>query len=257
MVERSRWAEWIGREVAVSDAIDPVRAEALQATLGTHAGPYRRGQPLPPLWHWAYFWEIASRDRLGPDGHARRGDFLPPIELPRRMWAGSRLRFVGDLVPGKEARRISAVDSVTEKQGRSGPLVFVTVHHRILVGDTLAVEEEQDLVYRGEQHRWCGKAFGPRTRRPGVAERGGTRSRPAVPILCAYLQRPPHPLRPWLRGRSGGLSGTRGARTAPGDAHAGTGQAESAGPANRRIRLPGRRTDLRYRFLPGRRPSGR
>ncbi|MDX1709794.1 MAG: acyl-CoA dehydrogenase [Rhodovibrionaceae bacterium] len=133
--------------------IDPLRASAMAATLeGTPAAPEsapKPGDPLPPLWHWAYFWEVAAASGLGPDGHAARGDFLPPIELPRRMWAGSRVRFLRPLPVGVTAERISTVEKVEEKQGRSGPLAFVTVRHRVRFGRKDVIDEEHDIVYRG------------------------------------------------------------------------------------------------------------
>lgn len=143
-----RWADWIGRTRESEDLIGPERARAMQATLDLEEAPLSPGDPLPPLWHWLYFWELEPRHLLGPDGHPRRGDFLPPIELPRRMWAGSRLSFPATLSVGAAALRRSSVTAVNEKEGRSGKLVFVTVRHEITAGGLICIEEEHDIVYR-------------------------------------------------------------------------------------------------------------
>jgi 3-methylfumaryl-CoA hydratase len=143
------WRQWIGREQVVEDVMDPARAEALHATLGRPGAPPTAGDPLPPLWHWIYFWSIAPMSALGRDGHLALGHFLPPIDLPRRMWAGSRFTFHRSPILGAPAERTSNVADVTMKQGRSGPLAFVTVHHRVSDSSGVCIEEEQDLVFRG------------------------------------------------------------------------------------------------------------
>jgi 3-methylfumaryl-CoA hydratase len=143
------WRRWIGREQIVADAMDPVRAQALHATLEPPSAPPTTGDPLPPLWHWIYFWPIAPASALGPDGHQAKGRFLPPIDLPRRMWAGSRFTFHRDLTVGTPAERRSSVADIVLKEGRSGPLAFVTVRHRVSDAEGLCLEEEQDLVFRG------------------------------------------------------------------------------------------------------------
>ena len=140
-------ADWLGREESATDSIDLLRVEAMQAMLDRAEG-LGPGDPLPPLWHWLYFWETAPASGLGAEGHAALGDFLPPVTLPRRMWAGSRIRFPGPLPIGATARRESRILKVEEKTGRSGQLVFVTVGHRIASDSGLAIEEEHDIVYR-------------------------------------------------------------------------------------------------------------
>jgi len=104
---------------------------------------------LPPLWHWMLFQTWAPRARIGADGHPQRGGFLPALpELPRRMWAGSRLTYAGELHPGDAVTRISTITGITEREGRSGRLVFVTVRHEIARDGAVVITEEQDLVYR-------------------------------------------------------------------------------------------------------------
>lgn len=140
--------DWTPQPRVQEDVINPWPAQALAATLGAPApGP---GDPLPPGWHWSYFLEAAAPDQIGVDGHPRRGDFLPPIDhLPRRMYAGGRLRWFTPLRIGAAATRTSEVTRVDEKAGRTGPLVFVTVRHTIASGDDTCIEETQNLVYRG------------------------------------------------------------------------------------------------------------
>ena len=143
-----RWKAWIGRREQACDTIDPGRAEAMQATLDLDEPPLAPGDPLPPLWHWLYFWTVKPASVLGPDGHPERGGFLPAIELPRRMWAGSRVRFPAPLPIGAAVGRESEIVAVNLKQGRSGRLAFVTVRHRIGHQGRPVIEEEHDIVYR-------------------------------------------------------------------------------------------------------------
>jgi 3-methylfumaryl-CoA hydratase len=137
--------QWIGREERSADAITAAPVRAMMATLDRDDGEPKTGGELPPLWHWLYFLPTHRQSELGPDGHARRGGFLPPVPLPRRMWAGGRFEFHRPLRIGETVERVSRIVDVKYKEGRSGPLVFVVVRHRI--GD--AVTEEQDIVYRG------------------------------------------------------------------------------------------------------------
>ena len=139
---------WIGREEAVEDVLALGPARALAALLDRDSAWIRPGAPLPPLWHWAYLHAPARQSRLGPDGHPRPGDFLPPVPYPRRMWAGGRFTFHHPLQLGEPSRRVSTVAAIQEKEGRSGRFALVTVRHRYHAGGGVALEEEQDLVYR-------------------------------------------------------------------------------------------------------------
>ena len=139
---------WVGRQEQDESLIEPLRAQALQAALGDEGPRLEAGDALPPLWHWLYFWELVAPAGLGPEGHPKLGGFLPPVPLPRRMWAGSRLSFPRPLPLGSAVTRKSAIESVVEKEGRQGPLVFVTVSHRIEDTDGLVIDEEHDIVYR-------------------------------------------------------------------------------------------------------------
>lgn len=145
-----RYAEWIGRTETSRDRITARTAAAMAATLDRDGFAATEGTPLPPLWHWLYFLETPRTDALGRDGHMERGGFLPPIELPRRMWAGSRIRFHRPLYIGEQAERVSRIARVDEKQGRSGRLAIVTVEHRIEGESGPAITDEHDIVYREE-----------------------------------------------------------------------------------------------------------
>jgi 3-methylfumaryl-CoA hydratase len=142
--------EWIGRTETMSDVVTATPYAALSATLDRPCARPPAGTPLPALWHWLYFLPLYRQSEVGPDGHAQRGGFLPPIPLPRRMWAGSQLRFAKPLHIGDALTRTSTIEDVTEKSGRSGPLVFVKVRHEIRRGDETedALTEIHDIVYR-------------------------------------------------------------------------------------------------------------
>jgi 3-methylfumaryl-CoA hydratase len=140
--------EWRGRTESRSDEVTPAPIAALSATLDRDDPFPRDGDPLPPLWHWLYFLPLPRQSELGPDGHAKRGGFLPPVPLPRRMFAGDRVQFHRPLRVGESISRFSRIIDVNHKQGRSGPLVFVVVRHEISDREGVAVVEEHDIVYR-------------------------------------------------------------------------------------------------------------
>jgi 3-methylfumaryl-CoA hydratase len=147
-VDSATLQRWIGKTETRTDVLAAAPVAALSATLNYTQPRASVGDVLPPCWHWMYFQDVVAASALGVDGHSARGGFLPPVSLPRRMWAGSRLRFIAPLIVGTAVRRVSTIASVTHKQGRSGELVFVKVAHQIFQGEMLALEEEQDLVYR-------------------------------------------------------------------------------------------------------------
>lgn len=139
---------WVGRSIERHDTVDAHRLAGLSATLDRDDPLPMPGTPLPPCWHWMFCTEAAPLSSVGPDGHPVKGGFLPDIPLPRRMWAGSRLTFHAPPVVGDAITRRSTILSVTPKSGKTGQLVFVVVKHETLVGERIAIEEEQDLVYR-------------------------------------------------------------------------------------------------------------
>jgi 3-methylfumaryl-CoA hydratase len=143
----NEFEDWTGRSQSVTDVLEPARSNALDVALGG-AGLLKLGDPLPLLHHWLYFWDVKPPAELGCDGHPVKGGFLPPIPLPRRMWAGGRLNFHKPLRLGAPVTKSSTLTAITEKTGRSGTLMFVTVRHELDAGDGVAISEEQDLVYR-------------------------------------------------------------------------------------------------------------
>lgn len=140
--------DWIGTTESRADVITAWPIAALNAALDYEAAEPAPGDAVPPGWHWLYFLEAKRAGELGHDGHPRRGGFLPPVALPRRMWAGGRIEFRQPLRIGDRARRDSTIVNAEHKQGRTGDLVFVTVRHEVKVEDTVAVSEEHDIVYR-------------------------------------------------------------------------------------------------------------
>ncbi|MEU4595986.1 MaoC family dehydratase N-terminal domain-containing protein [Nocardia sp. NPDC023988] len=145
----STTAAWQPHLETSTELLDPAPVAALAALLDDGLPAPAPGDTLPPLWHWVALPRWAASGVLGPDGHPRRGSFLPPVELPRRMFAGGEIRFHAPLLVGSTVRRETEVVSVTEKNGRSGALVVVDVQIR-LFDDTgqLAIEESQNLIYR-------------------------------------------------------------------------------------------------------------
>ncbi|HWF11407.1 MAG TPA: MaoC family dehydratase N-terminal domain-containing protein [Bryobacteraceae bacterium] len=142
--------EWIGRTEVRTDTVTAAPIAALAATLDIDGLCPEAGDPLPPLWHWLYFLPIHRQSELGADGHAERGGFLPPVDLPRRMWAGGRLEFHTPLQVGERITRTSRIADVRFREGRTGPLVFVLVKHEIANAAGVAITEEHDIVYRGQ-----------------------------------------------------------------------------------------------------------
>ncbi|NMG73488.1 FAS1-like dehydratase domain-containing protein [Aromatoleum diolicum] len=142
--------DWIGRAEEVSDVATATPYAALSATFDRPAERPAVGTALPALWHWLYFLPLHRQSEIGPDGHAKRGGFLPPVPLPRRMWAGSQFEFHQPLRIGDAMTRTSTIHDVSEKSGRTGPLVFVKVRHEIRrPGETdVALTEYHDIVYR-------------------------------------------------------------------------------------------------------------
>lgn len=137
----------IGRQERQSETIAPSPVTALAATFDMTDAP-QAGDPLPPGWHWLYFNPFVKRSEVAHDGHLKRGDFMPDISLPRRMWAGGRLTYHKYLTVGEETVKDSEITNVVTKSGRAGQLVFVTIRHLLSQNGTLCVEEEQDIVYR-------------------------------------------------------------------------------------------------------------
>jgi 3-methylfumaryl-CoA hydratase len=180
------FAAWVGRTQEEEDSVSAHRAAMLAATLDLDSAARRgrgigEGGPLPALWHWVAFLPDAPMAALDTDGHPRRGGFLPPVPLERRMWAGSRLSFRGGIRIGETIHRRSEILRVSAKTGSTGRMVFVTVGHRLSTGRGLAIEEEQDIVYMAMPERF--------TPPPAVAAPAEPAWEETVPIDTARLFR--------------------------------------------------------------------
>ncbi len=154
------YQDWIGRTETVSDVATAQAVRAFRATLDQTVFDTEEGDPLPPGAHWIFARPVAPMRALGRDGHPARGPFLPPIALPRRMWAGSRIEFGAPLRVGDRLERVSEILSITPKTGSTGELVFVTLRHTTGGSSGGKVVEQQDLVYRHDPQPGAGTAAG-------------------------------------------------------------------------------------------------
>jgi 3-methylfumaryl-CoA hydratase len=143
-----RLRQWIGRTTEASDTVTAQLVRGLRATLFMEIGTPKPGDAAPFTTHWCLAQPVYPMSELGPDGHPSRGGFLPPVPLPRRMWAGGELEFVDTLRVGDEATRTSRIADVTMKTGSTGVLCFVSVDHLITTSRGIAIHERQDIVYR-------------------------------------------------------------------------------------------------------------
>ena len=139
---------WIGRSETSNDVAVATSLNALAATLDHEVTVHREGDEVPPLWHWTNFLPSPRQSQLGQDGHPLKGGFLPPIPLPRRMWAGSQIEFRRPLHVGDALSRTSTISDVSLKEGRTGPLAFIKLRHEVSNANGVAIVEQQDIVYR-------------------------------------------------------------------------------------------------------------
>jgi 3-methylfumaryl-CoA hydratase len=140
--------QWIGRTQEASDIVTAQLVKGLRATLFQEIGEPKDGDAAPFTTHWCLAQPVFPMSELGPDGHPARGGFLPPVPLPRRMWAGGEIEFLEPLRVGDEAKRTSRIADVTLKTGSTGALCFVAVEHQITTARGIAIRERQDIVYR-------------------------------------------------------------------------------------------------------------
>jgi 3-methylfumaryl-CoA hydratase len=140
--------QWIGRSEEKTDVVTAHLARGLRATLFMEIGDPKPGDAAPFTAHWCLAQPVYPMSQLGPDGHPTRGGFLPPVPLPRRMWAGGELEFIEPLRVGDEMNRSSRISDVTMKSGSTGALCFVSVQHEISSPRGIAIRERQDIVYR-------------------------------------------------------------------------------------------------------------
>lgn len=174
---------WVGREEERGERVLASAVTAMAAALDLERSP-QAGEPLPPGWQWLFFNPVARRSTLGIDGHPKRGGFLPPIELPRRMWAGSRIRYLADLPVDAQALRRSRILKIENKVGKRGSLWFVTVEHTISCDGTPCISEEQDIVYREATPPGAATAAAPQ-RYEGVPQ-WSRRIEPDTTLLFRY-----------------------------------------------------------------------
>ena len=153
---------WEGVTETRHDSLSLAPARSLSATLDREDAEPAPGDPLPPLWHWLYFLPLTRHSDIGADGHPKRGGFLPPVPLPRRMWAGGQLHWHQPMRLGEEVQRVSRIERVHHTSGRSGELLFVKVQHRFSNARGLCLEEAHDIVYRPLAHSTA-------TTAPGIA----------------------------------------------------------------------------------------
>ena len=141
--------EWIGRSVTEHGFVSSYPADCFTVTLDRDDPRYEDGDPLPPAWHYFYFHEVVPLAETAADGHRIRGRFTPQIPLRQRLWAGSRMRFESPIRVGEPVRKVVTIAGVSEKQGKNGPLCFVTTTEEVLGGDgRIATVEERTQVYR-------------------------------------------------------------------------------------------------------------
>ena len=145
-----RYDAWIGKQSSTEALVTAYQADALTATLDRDDSPYKEGDIIPPGWHLFYIREVVKLRDTASDGHPKRGDFLPPIDLPRRMWAGTQATYHKPIHVGEIIRNVTTIEAVTPKVGKTGPLVFLKLKHEISGEDGVATTEIQDVVYREE-----------------------------------------------------------------------------------------------------------
>jgi len=145
--------QWIGQKESDLDYVTIPAVHRLACTLDRDDPVPQAGDELPAGWHSILFPRVVRQSQIGADGHPQRGDFLPPVPLPRRMFAGKRITLHAPLRVGDEVRRESVIKDVTPKVGRTGQMVFVTVQTDICSPRGLAITEEQDIVYREEPEK--------------------------------------------------------------------------------------------------------
>jgi 3-methylfumaryl-CoA hydratase len=144
----SELLQWVGKTEVRHDRVTETPVAALAAVLDRDDPPPQTNTPLPAFWHRLFFVPLQRQSQLGEDGHPKRGDFLPPVSLPRRMFASCSLTFFHPLRVGDHITRVSRIQEINHKEGRTGPLVFVKMRHEISNEDGLSVVEEQQVVYR-------------------------------------------------------------------------------------------------------------
>ena len=138
--------QWLGHVEELVEVISTPWCQRMEETLGREA-TLTDSDALPPLWHFITHLTSVPIDELGRDGHPKRGNFLPPVALPRRMWAGGRFVFHGPIRLGEKVTKTSMIKDIEMKSSRTGSLCFVTVNHELVVHGDIRIVEQQDLVF--------------------------------------------------------------------------------------------------------------
>jgi len=167
MTDLAHLKRWIGRTETTSDRADAGQLVGLAALLDHDTPPWIADE-APPLSHWLYFLARARQSELGEDGHPKRGGFLPPVDLPRRMFAGAKISFHARVPVGAALTRNSTIENVETKSGKSGAMVFVTVRHDIAADGAPALTEIQDIVYREASKAPASPPVEPDTRKSEI-----------------------------------------------------------------------------------------
>jgi 3-methylfumaryl-CoA hydratase len=145
-----QYQAWIGKRSSTKALVTAYQADALTATLDRDDPPYKEGDVIPPGWHLFYIREVVKLRDTAEDGHPKRGDFLPPIDLPRRMWAGTKATYHKPIHVGENISNVTTIESVIPKVGKTGQLVFLKLRNEISGENGVATTELQDVVYREE-----------------------------------------------------------------------------------------------------------
>ena len=140
--------KWIGKIDNVTDYVTPIVEQRYRATLNMDIGNPKHGEPVTSGLHWMLGWNLVKNDELGVDSHPALGEFLPPVPLPRRMWAGSEIKVLKPIRVGDKVVKQSTVADIQVKEGRTGLLCFVTAEYNFLVNDEVTINEKHNIVYR-------------------------------------------------------------------------------------------------------------
>ena len=149
MTDKQNSKEWIGKSATDYGFVSAYSANYFSLTLDRKDPPFEEGDLLPPAWHYFYFHELVALAETGVDGHREKGDFMPPLPFPRRMWAGSKMSFESPICIGEKVRKVVTIDDIIVKEGKSGTLCFVTTVEEIFgEDDRRTTIEKRTQVYR-------------------------------------------------------------------------------------------------------------